>query len=171
MTKSAKISSIVRVDHAGEFGAVRIYDGQLAVLGERPVGTMLRHMREQEREHLASFARVMAEREARPTVMLPLWHVGGFALGALTAILGERSAMACTEAVEDTVVAHYDRQLEQLPRSEAALSTLITRIRDEEREHGDDAVASGARRAPGYRILYAAISAGCRAAIRISEKI
>lgn len=171
MNRSAKISSMVRVDHAGEFGAVRIYDGQIAVLGDRPVGTMLRHMRDQEREHLSSFAHVMAERRVRPTVMLPLWHFGGFALGALTALLGERSAMACTEAVEDTVVAHYDRQLDTLPPGEADLSTLIERVRDEERAHGHDAVASGARHAPGYDILYSLISAGCRAAIRISERI
>lgn len=162
---------MIRVDHAGEFGAVRIYDGQIAVLGDRPVGTMLRHMRDQEREHLASFAQVMAERRVRPTLMLPLWHFGGLALGAVTAALGERSAMACTEAVEDTVVAHYDRQLDTLASSEGSLSMLIARVRDEERAHGDEAVASGARQAPGYGILYSLISAGCRVAITISERI
>jgi ubiquinone biosynthesis monooxygenase Coq7 len=103
--------------------------------------------------------------------MLPLWHFGGFALGALTALMSEQSAMACTEAVEDTVVAHYDRQLRRLPRGEADLSVVIERIRDEEREHGEDAVAGGARRAPAYKLLYSLISAGCRAAIRVSEKI
>jgi ubiquinone biosynthesis monooxygenase Coq7 len=170
MTTSTKVGSMVRVNHAGEFGAVRIYDGQIAVLGKRPVGKILRHMRDQEREHLASFAQVMAVRSVRPTVMLPLWHFGGFALGAVTAVLGERVAMACTEAVEDTVVDHYDRQLESLPRGEEDLSLLIERVRDEERAHGDDAIAQGAQRAPGHAILYSLISAGCRAAIRISEK-
>ena len=165
------VAAMIRVDHAGEFGAVRIYDGQVAILGERAVGGSLRHMRQQEREHLARFGEQLAERRVRPTALLPLWHIAGFALGAATALLGEEAAMACTEAVEDTVVAHYDGQIARLDRREPALSALIARIRDEEREHGDHAVAAGARRAPGYRPLYGLISRGCRAAIAVSERI
>lgn len=170
-TASAAVASMIRVDHAGEFGAVRIYDGQLAVLGDRPVGAMLRHMRTQEREHLATFAGLVSQRRVRPTALMPLWHVGGFALGAATALLGESSAMACTEAVEDSVIEHYNRQLAAMPDGERALCADIARIRDEEREHGDQAIDAGARRAPGYRLLYSAIRLGCRAAIRLSEKI
>jgi len=168
---SGAIAAMIRVDHAGEFGAVRIYDGQLAVLGDKPVGAMLRHMRMQEREHLATFAGLLSERRVRPTALMPLWHIGGFALGAVTALLGETSAMACTEAVEDSVIEHYERQLAAMPKAEPALLADIARIRDEEREHGDQAIDAGARRAPGYRFLYQAIRLGCRTAIRLSEKI
>lgn len=162
---------MIRVDHAGEFGAVRIYDGQLAVLGHKPVGKALRAMRDQEREHLATFAGLLAERRVRPTGLLPFWHVAGFALGAATALLGEEAAMACTQAVEDTVVAHYGAQLDQLGGAEPVLSADIARIRDEEQEHCDQAVQAGAKRAPGYSLIYRSIALGCRAAIAISQKL
>lgn len=161
---------MIRVDHAGEFGAVRIYDGQLAVLGARAVAPALRHMRAQEREHLSRFGEALIERRVRPTAFLPLWHVAGFALGAATALLGENAAMACTEAVEDTVVDHYDRQIDRLEDRDPTLSAMIARIRDEEREHGDHAIEAGARQVPGYRLLYGLIRRGCRTAITISER-
>lgn len=166
-----QISAMIRVDHAGEFGAVRIYDGQLAVLGGQPVASTLVHMRDQEREHLARFGEQLAERGVRPTALLPVWHVAGFALGAATALLGEEAAMACTEAVEDTVVEHYDRQIDRLEDREPALRAMIARIRDEEREHGDHAIEAGARKAPGYQFLYHLIRGGCRAAIAVSERL
>lgn len=166
------IASMIRVDHAGEFGAVRIYDGQIAVLGSRPlVAPALHLMRAQEREHLARFSEELADRTIRPTVLLPIWHAAGFAVGVATALLGEEAAMACTKAVEDTVVEHYDDQLADLGDREPRLAQMIARIRDEEQEHGDHATAAGASRAPGFPVLYHLIRFGCRAAIAISKRV
>lgn len=162
---------MIRVNHAGEFGAVRIYDGQIAILWASASGRALFQMRAQEREHLGRFADAMAERTVRPTALLPVWHFAGFALGAVTAMMGEAAAMACTEAVEDTVVEHYNGQLVALEGREPVLSATIARIRDEEQEHGDHAVEAGAHDAPGYRLLYGLIRTGCRAAIAVSKRI
>jgi ubiquinone biosynthesis monooxygenase Coq7 len=167
----ADIASAIRVDHAGEYGAVRIYEGQLAVLGRSAAAPALRDMRRQELEHLATFTGLLGERQVRPTMLLPLWHVAGYALGAGTALLGERAAMACTVAVEDAVVAHYDTQLKTLDRGEAALGATIARVRDEEQDHRDHAADHGASDAPGYRFLYGAIRLGCAVAIRLSQRI
>ncbi|MGH7212670.1 MAG: demethoxyubiquinone hydroxylase family protein, partial [Acetobacteraceae bacterium] len=156
----------IRVDHAGEYGATRIYAGQLAVLGRRPdVAATLRHMEAQEEQHLAAFSDLIADRRVRPTALLGLWHVAGFALGAATAALGERAAMACTAAVEEAIEAHYARQMVDLPETEAPLRDRIEAFRAEELAHRDIALAHGAERTPGYRLLSAAIKAGCRAAI------
>ena len=167
----ARVERIIRVDHAGEYGAARIYAGQLAVLRHSDKAALLRHMRDQEQQHLDSFADLMVRRRVRPTAMLPVWHLAGFALGALTAALGERAAMACTVAVEETIDAHYSGQIAELDASEPELRDRLTRFRDEELEHRDIALAHGATEAPAYRLLTAAIKAGCRAAIAISERI
>ena len=166
-----EIARMIRVDHAGEYGAARIYAGQLAVLGRSPKAALLEHMREQEQQHLDTFARLVAERRVRPTALLPFWHAAGFALGALTAAMGERAAMACTVAVEETIDAHYAQQEARLPESEAGLRETIARFRAEELEHRDIGLAHEAERAPGYRVLAAVIKAGCRAAIALSERI
>ena len=164
---------MIRVDHAGEYGAARIYAGQLAVLGRGPRGDVLRHMRDQERAHLTTFKTLVAERRVRPTALLPLWHLAGFALGAATAALGERAAMACTVAVEETIDAHYTEQIERLAEmeTESPLRGTLEKFRAEEREHRDIALAHDAERAPGYRLLSAVIRAGCRVAIRLSERV
>ena len=162
---------MIRVDHAGEYGAARIYAGQLAVLGSGPRGDVLRHMRDQERAHLTAFTTLVAERRVRPTALLPLWHLAGFALGAATAAMGERAAMACTVAVEETIDAHYSAQIDDLGASDPALTETLTAFRDDEREHRDIALANEAEQAPGYRLMSAAIRAGCRLAIRISERL
>ncbi|MDE2517508.1 MAG: demethoxyubiquinone hydroxylase family protein [Rhodospirillales bacterium] len=167
----AEIARMIRVDHAGEYGAKRIYAGQLAVLGRGPRGDTLRHMQEQEEGHLARFSALIGERRVRPTALLPLWHVAGFALGALTAAMGERAAMACTVAVEEAIDEHYAAQIEALPEDEADLSATIAQFRAEELQHRDIGLAHGAEQAPGYRVLRAAIKAGCRAAIAISERV
>jgi 3-demethoxyubiquinol 3-hydroxylase len=165
------VQRMIRVDHAGEYGAVRIYAGQLAVLRRSPNADVVREMAEQERKHLAAFNELLARRRVRPTAMLPLWHLAGFALGAVTAALGERAAMACTVAVEEAIDAHYAGQIDALSDDEAALRDRIARFRDEELHHRDTGLAHGARDAPGYRLLTAAIKAGCHAAIVISERL
>ncbi len=170
-TARATVERIIRVDHAGEYGAARIYAGQLAVLGRSYKAPVLRHMQEQEQQHLESLSDLVVRRRVRPTALLPLWHVAGFALGAVTAAMGERAAMACTAAVEETIDLHYARQIAELGETEPELSRNLTQFRDEELEHRDTALAHGATEAPGYRLLSAAIKAGCRAAIAISERV
>jgi ubiquinone biosynthesis monooxygenase Coq7 len=169
-TPRRRLQRMIRVDHAGEYGAVRIYAGQLAVLGRGERGDLLRHMKAQEEEHLRSFNAMVADRRVRPTALLPFWHVAGFALGAATAALGERAAMACTVAVEEAIDAHYAAQEERL-EDEPALRETVARFRAEENEHREIGLAHGAEQAPGYRVLSAMIKAGCRAAIRISERL
>jgi ubiquinone biosynthesis monooxygenase Coq7 len=165
------VGRMIRVDHAGEYGAARIYAGQLAVLGRGSSGPVLRHMQEQEKAHLEAFSDLVVRRRVRPTALLPVWHVAGFALGAATALLGERAAMACTVAVEEAIDAHYAGQVKRLAEDEPALRETIERFRQEELEHRDTGIAHGARRMPGFGLLSAAIKTGCRAAIALSERI
>lgn len=167
----ALIARIVRVDQAGEYGARRIYEGQLAVLGHRRDAAEIRRMAEQEQRHLDYFNREMVARRVRPTALSPLWHVAGFALGAATALLGPKAAMACTEAVETEIDAHYRRQLARLGADEAELRERIERFRQEELEHRDTAIAAGAQEAPAHPVLTGAIRAASRAAIWLSERI
>ena len=171
---SAMVERIVRVDHAGEYGAKRIYAGQLAVLGrDHPAAPEIRRMAEQEDRHLKAFEKMIVERRVRPTALAPLWHVVGFTMGAATAMLGERAAMACTVAVEETIDAHYAGQAEALEGmpEEAALKAVVEEFRADELEHRDTALAHGAEEAPGYPVLSAAIKAGSRLAIWLSERI
>ncbi|HEX7390563.1 MAG TPA: demethoxyubiquinone hydroxylase family protein [Acidiphilium sp.] len=170
-TPRASIARMIRVDHAGEFGAKQIYAGQIAVLGHSVHGDTLRHMKEQEQHHLDTFAGLIAERRVRPTALLPVWRVAGFALGAMTAALGPRAAMACTVAVEETIDAHYAGQSSALGEDEPELRETIERFRAEELEHRDIGLANEAELAPFYRLLSAAIRTGCKAAIALSEKV
>ena len=166
--------AMIRVDQAGEYGATRIYAGQLAVMGDRaPHSGEIRAMNEQEHEHLRAFDALAARRGVRPTALQPLWSVAGYALGAATALLGPEAAMACTAAVEEEIDRHYTRQLDRLEKhgDDPELAGMIDRFRDDERAHRDAALAAGAERAPGYPLLSAAIRLGCRAAIRLSERI
>lgn len=171
-------SGMIRVDQAGEYGATRIYAGQLAVMGDRaPHSAEVRAMAEQEAAHQAEFDAMMARRGVRPTALQPIWSVAGYALGAATALLGPEAAMACTAAVEEEIDRHYGRQLDRLEEAQGTLdedpelADMIARFREDERAHRDAALAAGAERAPGYPLLNAAIRLGCRAAIRLSEKI
>jgi ubiquinone biosynthesis monooxygenase Coq7 len=167
-------ASMIRVDQAGEYGATRIYAGQLAVMGDRaPHAGEVRAMAEQEADHLRQFDALMTRRGVRPTALQPLWSAAGYALGAATALLGPEAAMACTAAVEEEIDRHYTRQLETLERDDddPELAGLVERFREDERAHRDAALAAGAERAPGYPLLNAAIRLGCRAAIRLSERI
>lgn len=170
--RRAKIASMIRVDQAGEFGATRIYAGQLAVLGNRhPIARDIAHMAEQEARHRIFFDRMIAERRVRPTILSPFWNVAGFALGAATAAMGPRAAMACTAAVETEIDAHYRKQLDQLGDDDPELSAAIAEFRAEELEHKDAAIAAGAESAPAYPLLSATIRAGCRAAIALAKRI
>jgi ubiquinone biosynthesis monooxygenase Coq7 len=171
LTAEERTGRMIRVDHAGEFGATRIYAGQLAVLGRGPKGDLLRHMRAQEQVHLRTFKDLIADRRVRPTALLPLWHVAGFALGAMTAAMGERAAMACTVAVEEAIDEHYRGQVAALGESDPALSQTIETFRAEELEHRDIGLEHGAEQAIGYRVLSRVIKAGCKAAIAVSERI
>jgi ubiquinone biosynthesis monooxygenase Coq7 len=168
---AASVSRMLRVDHAGEYGAARIYAGQLAVLRRSDTAPVLREMQAQEQMHLERFSELIARRRVRPTALLPLWHLAGFALGAATAALGERAAMACTVAVEEAIDAHYADQIADLDDSESELRGTLVKFRDDELQHRDTALQHGAEQAPGYRLLSAAIKAGCKVAIRISERI
>jgi ubiquinone biosynthesis monooxygenase Coq7 len=161
----------IRVDHAGEYGAKRIYEGQLAVLGRTKYGPLIEHMKAQEQVHLDTFSRLIGERRVRPTALLPFWHVAGFALGAATALLGHRGAMACTVAVEEAIDEHYRAQEDILGDDEAALRADIARFRAEELEHRDTGLEHEAEQAPAYRLLSAAIKTGCKIAIKISERV
>jgi len=165
------LEEVIRVDHAGEYGAKRIYQGQLAVLRGTKHEATIRHMQEQEQVHLDTFTRLIAERRVRPTVLLPLWHVAGFALGAATAALGPRAAMACTVAVEEAIDEHYQAQEAALGDDEAPLKADIARFRAEELEHRDIGLANEAELTPGYRLLSGAIKLGCKLAIRVAEKV
>jgi ubiquinone biosynthesis monooxygenase Coq7 len=166
-----RLAEILRVDHAGELGAVHIYRGQRAVLSHGRTGETLARMEAQEQAHLRRFEALLAERKVRPTLLAPVWRVAGFALGAGTALLSESAAHACTEAVETVIEAHYAGQIEELKRREPELAGELSGFRDEELAHRDEAVAEGAREAPAHGLLTAAIRAGCRAAIKISEQI
>jgi ubiquinone biosynthesis monooxygenase Coq7 len=166
-----QVKRFIRVDHAGEFGAAQIYAGQLAVLGRgRHAGT-LQEMQAQEQVHLDVFTALITARRVRPTALLPLWQIAGFALGAATAALGPRAAMACTVAVEETIDAHYAAQAAALDDDEAPLRETIEKFRSEEVTHRDTALANEAEQAPGYRLMTAVIKAGCKAAIKLSERI
>jgi ubiquinone biosynthesis monooxygenase Coq7 len=167
----AEVARMIRVDHAGEFGAKQIYAGQLAVLGRGPKGDIIRHMEAQEQVHLDTFSRMIADRRVRPTALLPIWRVAGFALGAVTAAMGSRAAMACTVAVEETIDAHYAAQAASLPEDETALRDIIETFRAEELEHRDIGLENEAELAPAYRLLCTVIKVGCRAAIQVSERI
>ena len=161
----------IRVDHAGEYGAKRIYEGQLAVLGRTKYGPLIEHMKAQEQVHLDTFSRLIGERRVRPTALLPFWHVAGFALGAATALLGHRGAMACTVAVEEAIDEHYRVQEDILGDDEAELRADIARFRAEELEHRDTGLEHEAEQAPAYRLLSAAIKTGCKIAIKVSERV
>ena len=172
----ALVERVIRVDQAGEFGAVRIYDGQLAALrwtgrANSDAGRKIAAMARAEREHNKAFDRMIAERRVRPTLLSPLWNVAGFALGAATALMGDKAAHACTEAVENVIEQHYAGQIAELATRDPELAAELSKFRDEELAHRDTAVEEGAHEAPAYALLSALIGASCRAAIKISEKI
>jgi len=176
VSREKRLAEMVRVDHAGEYGAVRIYEGQLAVFEKRPgkqeTARLIEHMAAQEQRHLSTFDRLVNERQVRPTALAPVWHLAGYALGAATALLGEKAAMACTAAVEEVIDEHYRDQREALNRlPDAELADVVDDFRADEAEHRNTALEQGAEQTPGYSLLSNTIKGACRAAIRLSEKI
>jgi 3-demethoxyubiquinol 3-hydroxylase len=170
--RRADRASMLRVDQAGEYGATRIYAGQLAVLRRNaPESKLIARMAAQEQRHLARFDALMAERRVRPTALQPLWNVAGFALGAATALMSEKAALACTDAVETEIDRHYAAQLTELGDDDPELAADIGEFQAEELEHRDTAREAGAAQAAGYPLLAAAIRAGCRVAIELSKRI
>lgn len=171
LNRKRALDRMIRVNHAGEYGARRIYEGQLAVLGDHPDAAVIRKMHAQELEHLETFDSMLVERRVRPTALHPLWHVAGFALGAGTALLGPKAAMACTAAVEEVIDSHYARQAAALPDEEAPLRDTIQAFRADEAEHRDTSLAHGAEDAPAYPVLSRAIKGSTRLAIWLSERL
>lgn len=172
LTREGELARMIRVDQAGEYGARRIYEGQLAVMGRNhPNSATIKHMHEQELRHLETFDKLVCERRVRPTALQPVWHVAGFALGAATALMGDKAAMACTVAVEEVIDEHYAKQSARLDKEEAELRDTIEEFRAEELEHRDTALEHGAEQTPGYEVLSAAVKTGSRIAIWLSERI
>jgi ubiquinone biosynthesis monooxygenase Coq7 len=164
--------SMLRVNQAGEYGATRIYAGQLAVLGRGSTAAhQIARMAAQEQRHLERFDRMMTERRVRPTALQPLWSVAGFALGAATAMISEKAAMACTEAVETEIDKHYSEQLAAMGDEDSEFAAEIRDFQAEELEHRETAREHGAQEAIAYPLLTGAIRAGCRLAIELSKRI
>jgi len=175
------IAKILRVDHAGEFGADRIYAGQMFVLGKTEVGDLIQEMWDQEKEHKAKFEELLPKYRVRPTALIPLWNVAGYALGFGTALLGKEAAMACTVAVEDAIGTHYSDQLRSLledagrypddPEKHKELLDIIKKFRDDEMDHHDTGLAHDAEKFPAYDLLFNVIKVGCKVAIAASERV
>lgn len=170
LSREELIARMIRVDHAGEYGARRIYEGQLAVLGKTPVGETIREMWTQEAAHLKTFDRLIVERRVRPTLLQPVWHVAGYALGAASAVLGTRAAMAVTVAVEEVIEDHYAKQAATLD-DDPELQQVVAQFQAEEAEHRDTGLEHGATQAPAYPLMSALVKAGSRAAIWLSERV
>ena len=171
-TNRQVLEEIIRIDHAGEYGATKIYDGQIAVFGKNSkIGKTIQHMADQEQEHIDKFNELILEYRVRPTALLPVWNIAGYALGASTALLGEKAAMACTVAVEKVIGEHYQEQIGLLKDDQKELKKTISKFRDDELEHHDIGMEHDAEKAPGYKIMTKVIEIGCKTAIAISKKI
>jgi 3-demethoxyubiquinol 3-hydroxylase len=166
------IGAMLRVDQAGEYGATRIYAGQLAVLGDRSqCARLIARMAAQEERHLRHFDELLPARGVRPTLLQPVWNHAGHALGAVTALISPNAAMACTAAVETEIDRHYSEQLATLGDADPDLAETIREFQADELEHRDTAIAAGAEDALGYPILSFFIRVGCRVAIELSKRI
>jgi len=171
LTKKEFIEQVIRVNHAGEFGAKRVYEGQLAALKDKQAIETVKHMKEQELVHLKYFEDEIIKRKIRPTAMHPVWNVAGFALGAATAFMGQRAAYACTVAVEEVIEEHYQEQLNMLGDEDAELKAKIEKFKAEETEHKETSLKNEAEQTPGYEALSVAIKVASRAAIWVSKRI
>ena len=171
-TEKKILDEIIRVDHAGEFAATRIYDGQIAIFGKNSkIGKTIKHMADQEQEHIDAFNKLIVENRVRPTALLPIWNLAGFCLGASTALMGKKAAMACTVAVEKVIGEHYQEQQNLLEEDHKDLKKVIAKFEKDELEHHDIGIAHDAEKTPGYNILSKFIEYGCKTAIVISKKI
>lgn len=167
-----RTASMIRVDQAGEYGATRIYAGQLAVMGDRSAAARaIAGMARQEQRHREAFDRLIIARGVRPTALQPLWNIAGYTLGMATAALGPEAAMACTAAVETEIDKHYADQLVELGSDDPELAGMVAEFQAEEIEHRDAALAAGAEQAPAYPLLAGVIRLGCRVAIALSKRV
>ena len=172
ITNRKLIEEIIRVDHAGEFGATKIYDGQIAVFGkETKIGKTIKHMADQEQEHIETYQKLIVKNRVRPTALLPVWNIAGYLLGASTALMGEKAAMACTVAVESVIGEHYRSQSKMLKDDQKKLKKIIKKFEKDELEHHDIGLEHDAEKAPGYKVMTKVIEIGCKTAIAISKKI
>jgi len=172
LTDQSILEEIIRVDHAGEFGATRIYDGQIAIFGKKSkIGKTIQHMADQEQEHIETFEELILNHRVRPTALLPLWNIAGYFLGTATAMMGEKAAMACTVAVEKVIGEHYKKQISLLKDDHKKLKATLKKFAQDELEHHDIGLAHDAEKTPGYTILTKCIEVGCIAAIVVSKKI
>ena len=166
------LDEIIRVDHAGEYGATKIYAGQLAIFGEKSkIGKIIKYMADQEQKHIDTFNKLIIKKRVRPTALMPLWNFTGFVLGATTALLGKKAAMACTVAVEDVIGKHYEKQAKELGNKEPVLKKILLEFRNDELEHHDIGLEHEAEKTIGSNILTKIIKTGCRTAIEISKRI
>ena len=166
------LEEVIRVDHAGEYGATRIYDGQIAIFGKKSkIGKTIKHMADQEKEHIETFEKLILNHRVRPTALLPVWNVLGYFLGVTTAMMGEKAAMACTVAVEKVIGEHYHKQLSLLKGDHKKLKATIKKFAQDELEHHDIGIAHDAEQTPGYTVLSKFIEIGCKTAIEVSKKI
>ena len=171
-TDRSILEEIIRVDHAGEYGATRIYDGQIAIFGKNSkIGKTIQHMADQEKEHIETFEKLILKNRVRPTAFLPIWDIAGFALGASTALMGEKAAMACTVAVEAVIGEHYNKQSKQLGSDQKKLKQIIKKFEKDELEHHDIGLEHDAKNAFAYNVMSKIITIGCKTAIAISKKI
>ena len=171
-TDRSLLEEIIRVDHAGEYGATRIYDRQIALFCKNSkIGKTIQHMADQEQEHIQKFEELIVKNRVRPTALIPVWNVAGYALGVSTALLGEKAAMACTVAVETVIGNHYGEQLSLLEDDQKELKKTIKKFKEDELEHHDIGIAHDAEKTPGYKVLSKVIELGCKTAIEISKKI
>ncbi|XP_015587334.1 5-demethoxyubiquinone hydroxylase, mitochondrial isoform X2 [Cephus cinctus] len=164
------IHPMIRVNHAGELAADRIYAGQMAILGKTSVGPTIQHMWDQEKKHREKFEELIKKYRVRPSFFVPLWEVTAFAMGAVTSLMGQRAAMACTVAVETVIVEHYNEQLRVLQSLEKTegieeIMEVIKTFRDEEQEHHDTGIENEAERAPFYDMLSFLIRSACKVGI------
>ncbi len=174
-TNPKTLEEIIRVDHAGERGAIKIYEGQLLALKtikeDENLKNIIEEMKEHEKEHLEYFEKEIQIRKIKPTYMLPLWDVMGVALGFGTALLGKKATMLCTASVEEVIENHYDSQLKKIGDDEKDLKSKIEKFKSEEVEHKNIAYETGATNKGLYSIMDKVIRTGSRIAITISEKI
>ena len=173
-TNKKKVEEFIRVDHAGERGAIKIYEGQLLALNtivkNSELKDMIEHMKEHEVEHCEFFENEIKKRKIKPTRFLKLWDLLGLGLGFSTTVLGKKAAMLCTASVEEVIQDHYANQISQLEEDEKELKNKIVKFREDEIDHKDIAYNEGASKEGLYKILDGVIKTGSRIAIKISEK-
>ena len=174
-TNRKTLEEIIRVDHAGERGAIKIYEGQLLALKtikqDEALKDKIEEMKEQEKEHLQYFEKEIQKRKIKPTYLLPLWDVMGVALGFGTVLLGKKAAMLCTASVEEVIEDHYENQLKKIGNDEIDLKAKIEKFKEDEVNHKNIAYETGATNKGLYSVMDKVIKTGSRIAITISEKI